>query len=311
MIAQMGDIFFEVLAPVLVMASLGAVVQRVRPLDVDTLVKLNLYVFVPVFLFVRIHESTLEWGQIGKIGLTVLIPMALLGAAIYPAMRKAKAAGTAIAAVVVGGLFFNAGNFGLAVSELAFGERGGEVQSLVVMFMNTTIFFVGYGILALAQGRGGWAVMGYFKLPMIYVIVAALAMREYDLRPLPWVSDALHTIAKGMVPVALVTLGAQLALRARWPNWKLITPVLFLKLAAMPAVTALVVVLLPGMWPWPGAQLILAAAGPTAVNTLLLTLELDGDADTAADCVFWTTVCSAASVTVVLSIILYAGGGPV
>lgn len=43
---------------------------------------------------------------------------------------------------------------------------------------------------------------------------------------------------------------------------------------------------------WPAQLLILTAAVPTAVNTLLMVLELGGDADLAADCVFWTTLLS-------------------
>jgi len=43
--------------------------------------------------------------------------------------------------------------------------------------------------------------------------------------------------------------------------------------------------------------LILTASVPTAVNTLLLTLELGGDADLAADTVFWSTIFSCFTIT--------------
>ena len=76
-----------------------------------------------------------------------------------------------------------------------------------------------------------------------------------------------------------------------------------------PAITAGLVWAL-GLWPWPGAVLILASAAPTAINTLLLTVELEGDTETAADCVFWTTLASAGTVTVVLTILDAMGGGP-
>ena len=57
------------------------------------------------------------------------------------------------------------------------------------------------------------------------------------------------------------------------------------------------------LWPWPGAQLVIAAAAPTAVNVMVLTKELEGDAPAAAHCVFWTTLASAATVTLVLALI--------
>ncbi|QNN22755.1 AEC family transporter [Planctomycetales bacterium ZRK34] len=310
MLESMQHILMSVLAPVLVIVAIGAVVQRWRRMNVKTLVQLNLYLFVPAFLYVRISQSTLSWTHIGGAALTVFGTIAVMALPIYYTLRTRRAAGNTIAAVVVGGLFFNAGNFGIPVAELAFGKPGGEVQALVVLFMNTSIFLLGYVALALAQGHGAKAALGYFKLPMIYAITAAFAVRETGYAPPAWVTTALQTIAGGMVPVALVTLGAQLVTRARWPRWKLIVPVMSLKLLIMPAVTAAIVWAL-GLWPWPGAQLILASAGPTAINTLLLTIELDGDAETAADCVFWTTLFCGITVTVVLSVLLALGGGPV
>ncbi|MGB7158466.1 MAG: AEC family transporter, partial [Tepidisphaeraceae bacterium] len=50
------------------------------------------------------------------------------------------------------------------------------------------------------------------------------------------------------------------------------------------------------LWPWPAELLILTAAVPTAVTTMLLTLELEGDTDLAADCVFWTTIVSCVTI---------------
>jgi hypothetical protein len=309
MLDSMRHILLNVIAPVLVIVTIGAVVQRWRQMSVKTLVQLNLYLFVPAFLYVRISQSTLSWTHIGGTAVAVFGTIAVMAPPIFFALRAKRASGNTIAAVVVGGLFFNAGNFGIPVAELAFGQSGGEVQALVVLFMNTSIFLLGYVALALAQGHGARAALGYFKLPMIYAIVAAFAVRETGYAPPAWLTGALGTIADGMVPVAAITLGAQLITRARWPRWKLIVPVMSLKLLIMPAVTALLVWLL-GLWPWPGAQLILASAGPTAVNTLLLTIELDGDAETAADCVFWTTLACGVTVTIVLSILLAMGGGP-
>ena len=312
-LAMAIDILLSVVMPVLVLVALGAAVGRAKKVDAQALVSLNLYLFVPAFLFTKVSTSDLSWIQIGKIGLVSLLPMAVLGAVLYGGMRLMKKPGSTIATVSVGGLFYNAGNFGIPIAVLAFGAAGGAVQALVVMFVNTAIFFFGYAILALAQGRGARAVLGYFKLPMIYALTAALIVRELNPTHQPWPGEvewlrkAIAMAGNAMVPIALVTLGVQLSLRARWPRWSLVGPVMFLKLLAMPLVTAGAVGLL-GMWPWPGAQLILAAAGPTAINTLLLTLELDGDADSAAECVFWTTVFCAVSVTLTLVLIRFYGG---
>ncbi len=310
MLHRMFAIFFDILAPMLFIVGLGALVHHFRAFQLQTMVRLNLYFFVPVFLFIRILESPLSWREIGGIGITVVVPMLLVGLPLYGILRRYGARGSTIAAMMVGGLLFNAGFVGIPVAELAYGPAGGQVQALVVMFINMMIFFVGYSVVALGQGHGVWsAISGYFRMPMIYAIGAALAMREMQWTVPGWIDTALQMIAAGMVPVALVTLGAQLAVRARWPVWRIVGPVIALKLLILPAVTAVVAWLL-GLWPWPAAQLILGAATPTAINTLLLTIELDGDADTVAECVFWTTLASALTLTLTLLCLDTLGAGP-
>ena len=144
---------------------------------------------------------------------------------------------------------------------------------------------------------------------MVYVLAIALLLRGSGITPPEPVAFAVHGVAEALVPLSLITLGAQLASQARVPKWRIVAPTVAIKLLAMPAMAALVVWWL-GLWPWPGAQLIVAAAGPTAVNTLLLAMEQDADVELAADCVFWSTLLAAFTVTLVLAIVRQQGGVP-
>ncbi len=314
MLAQAIDIFSLVLLPVLLVVALGAVVQKALTLDVSSLSKLNIYLLVPALLLVKVYESSLNWGQIAGIAAAVLLPMAILGVPLYLLLRRRRAAGTTTAAILIGGLVMNAGNFGLPVAELTYrtyglffpgmqrAEDGVAVQVLVVMMSSLTIWCLGYSVLALAKGDGLRGAVGYFKLPMIYVIAAGFLLRDTGVRMPGVLLEPLRMVGDAAIPVMLIILGAQLAQRARWPRWRIIGPVMAIKLALVPAVTAAVCWVM-GLWPWPAAQIVLGMAAPTAVNTLLLTLELDGDANLAADCVFWTTIASAVSVTAILMLL--------
>lgn len=309
MLAQAATLFAQVLLPILLIVGAGALVQRVHPLDITTLSKLQIYLFVPTFLFVRVFESTLTWGQIAGIAGAILLGKALLAVPLWALLKRLGASRGTTAVVLLSGVVYNAGNFGIPVAERAFGNAGGAVQALVLMMSNLTLWGIGYGLMVLIAGGGRGALWGYFRLPMLYVTIAAFLLRGLRV-PLPDpLLYALRLIADGLVPVALVTLGAQLAQQARWPRWRVIVPVLTLKLLVLPAIMAGVVWALK-LWPWPGAMLIVASAGPTAVNTLLLTLEQGGDAELAADCVFWTTLLSALTVTLVLALVKVLGGGP-
>lgn len=318
------EIFTRVVLPILVIVGLGVLIQRFWPMHVPTLSRLNIYLFVPTFLFMRVYESTLTGHQILGVVLGVLVPTAALGVPLWIILRRYQASGSAISALVVGGLIYNAGNFGLPLAELLYYSQrilfpgmqsqtdGPAVQALIVMMSNLLVWGGGYVIISLAHGGSVRQAMGYFRLPMIYVIITAFLLRwiknsffqGQEMLPV-WLLYPLRQISLGLVPIALVTLGAQLAQRARWPDWRLLGPTVLLKLFGLPAVTAAAVWLM-GLWPWPGAQLVIAAAAPTAINTLLLTLELQGDADTAADCVFWTTLLSPLSITAVLAGVIAA-----
>ena len=307
---QMVLLFGSVIVPILLIVALGATVQKFHPLDVGTLSKLQIYLLVPTFLFVRVFDSTLSWGQIAGIAGAVLLAKVVLGVPLGLLLWKLKVRRETLSVVLLSSAIFNAGNFGIPVAERAFGAQGGAVQALVVMVANLSVFFVGYTLLSLLSGQNvGQALLSYFRLPMSYTLVLALVLRGLHIQLPESVLYALNLLADGLVPLALLTLGVQLTQQARWPRWRAVIPVLVLKLLVLPAVMA-VIVWLFGLWPWPGAMLIVAAAGPTAVNTMLLTIEHKGDVELSADCVFWTTLLSAVTVTLILALVKAYGGGP-
>lgn len=296
------SILTNALLPILAIVGFGFGLQRWRPMESKTLVTLNLYFFVPVYLFVRVLDSTLSWLEIGKVGFLVLAPVAVLGVGCYFLLRQFSLSGDTIAALLVGGLFANCGNFGVPVAELAFGPKGGEVQAIIVLFANFSIFSIAYTMLAMGKGKSAGAILNYFRLPYFYCVVAALVIRDTGLSLPQWVKISCDAIAAGLVPMALATLGAQLASRARKPNWKLLSPTLVVKLAILPIASFLTVWML-GLWPWPGVVIVLASSAPTAINPLLLAMQLDGDTDTLSDCVFWSTLFSAITVAVWMAIL--------
>jgi predicted permease len=313
------SILLNILLPILVMAGLGAWLRWKFAVDLATLTKLNIYLFVPAFVFDKVANSRLPWADMGGVVLVTLIQVTTLGVIVWGIGRLFHVDRKTLCAVALAVMFYNSGNFGLPLAQLAYPgggagpgavKDGGAVQAFVVMVQNVLTFTLGLGIAASAHGAGiGRVLVRILRLPVLYVLAAALAARWWlDAAPgraLPTViAKPTEFLSAGLVPVALVTLGAQLAVRPRWPRWKPVALVLFLRLILGPAQMA---ALLWGfhrigrraldLWPWPAELLILTAAVPTAVNTLLLTLELDGDATLAADCVFWTTVFSCLTIT--------------
>lgn len=309
-LAQAGTLFGTVLVPVLLIVAGGALIQRFHRLEMQTLSKLQIYLLVPTFLFYYIYTSKLSLGDILGIAGTVLLAKFCLAVPLWFVLRKMQVPHQTLAVALLSSAVFNAGNFGIPVAVRAFGEAGGSVQAVIVMVSNLALWGVGYAAMAVITGKGiKNAIIAYLKLPMVYMLILAFGLRGLHIQlPEPILYSA-KLIADGLVALALLTLGAQLALQARWPRWKVVLPVVALKLLVMPVLTAGIVIAL-GLWPWPGAGIIVASAGPTAVNTMLLTMEQRGDVELAAECVFWTTLLSAITVTLVLAIVHLYGGFP-
>ena len=309
MLTEFGFLFGKVLLPILILVALGALLQKRHPVEVATLSNLQLYLFIPAFLFVHIADSTLSGAQIAGIAGAILLIQTLLALPLYGFLVWKRVPRETLAVVLLASVIFNAGNFGIPVAMRAFGKPGGEVQALVIMTANLSLWVLGYGLSAAITGGGWRAMTELFKLPILYILLLGLGVRATGLNLPEPLSYALHLVSDGLVPLALVTLGVQLATQWRRPRWRLILPVALFKLLCQPAIAALVVWWLR-LWPWPGAQLIVASAGPTAVNSIFLAIEQKGDVELAAECVFWTTLLSAVTVTVILAVVIRLGGVP-
>jgi predicted permease len=310
-LSQAGTLFATVLIPVLLIVIGGATVQRFHRLDMQTLSRLQIYLFVPVFLFYYVYTSKFSLRDMLGIAGAVLAAKLCLAVPLWIGLRRLKVSQRTVPVVLLSSAIFNAGNFGIPVAVRAFGDSGGAVQAIIVMVSNLSLWGMGYAAMSTMTGGGlKQAVEAYLKLPMLYILVLAFLLRTLHIALSEPILYSLKLIADGLVALALVTLGAQLALQARWPRWRVVLPVIALKLLVMPAV-ATAVVFAFGLWPWPGAGIILASAGPTAVNTLLLAIEQKGDIELAAECVFWTTLLSAVTVTLILTLLRVYGGVPV
>ena len=105
----------------------------------------------------------------------------------------------------------------------------------------------------------------------------------------------------------LVALGAQLARGARWRRWREVVPIAVVKLLALPSAHRRRGPTPSAYGPGPAPTSSSGAAAPTAVNTLILTIKLDGDAELTGDVVFWTTIFSGITVAGVIAVVTALG----
>lgn len=316
----LGSIITDVLLPILLMVGIGALVRWRFKLDVGTLSKLNLWIFSPAFIFDKVANSTLPWSAMGGVVVITLLQVIMLGAVVFSLGAAFKIPRKTITAMALGVMFYNSGNYGIPLAELAYPKQlalkdGAATQAFVVMCQNLLVFTV--GMYLASRDKPNMTFMGsiksVFSLPAVPVLTCAILARTYlQADPsyhLPvMVAKTTSYLSLGLVPISLVTLGAQLASSWRKPRWKPVLVVCFLRLVVGPIQMALMLFGFHklgffNLWPWPAELLIITSAVPTAINTLLLTIETDGDTDLAADCVFWTTLLSPFTLALTIAIV--------
>jgi predicted permease len=113
------------------------------------------------------------------------------------------------------------------------------------------------------------------------------------------INSSLNILATGTVPVALIALGAQMATLRSHPFSRALSLTLVLRLCIGPLIGFALVVLL-GIKGELAPAIIVSTSFPTAVNSALLAIEFDNEPDFAAASVFYSTLLSAVTVSLVI-----------
>lgn len=293
----------NIVLPVFIIILIGVILQRKFNLDLNTLAKLNLYFFVPSIIFVKLYEASYEdnmdllfWVILfNLIFIAIMLTIGWITASIMPLSREGR---TVVSNSIA---FYNSGNYGLPVNGLAFKNDpfAMSVQIIVLLMQNLLTFTYGVFLMRSVKGSKLQALLGYFKMPLFYAIIVAAFLNVMDWKmPTPiWTSAQF--ISDGMIAVALITLGAQVAsLSLRQIDWKIWISVI-LRLIVGPAI-GLGLIYLLGIKGIIAQALLISTAMPTSVNSAIIAQEYDNEPEFAARIVLLSTIMSAVTVTAVI-----------
>ncbi|MBC8107586.1 MAG: hypothetical protein H7Z14_13425, partial [Anaerolineae bacterium] len=183
------SILLNILGPILLMIALGALLRVKFGIDLPTLSKLNIYLLTPAFIFRHVAYSKLTWASMGGIVTITIVQVLTLGVLIWGIGRALRVSRKTLCAIALAVMFYNSGNYGLALAELAYpsdslasgaSKNGGAVQAFVVLVQNVLTFTVGLAIAASAT-KTNWKEI--FKklmhMPVLYMLTAALVARSW------------------------------------------------------------------------------------------------------------------------------------
>lgn len=295
----MLPIFAKVLLPIFVVVALGVALEHRARYDTGQLSRLSLYVLSPSLAFTSIVRSTLALDEVWTITAFSVVMFALvglLGEVVGRVMRLGVADRNAF---VLSTVLVNAGNMGLPIMLLAFGDAG--LERAVVFFVISALLTNTVGVMVACRGRGAVreAILSPFRLPLIYAAVLGLVLRLGNIEVPTALFRPFELMAAAAVPMLLLVQGMRLR-RLRLADAALpVALATAIKLVLTP-VLALAVASLMGIGGLTRLVVVVQSSMPTAVFATVLAIRFDVDSDVVAGSVAVSTLASVVTLTVLL-----------
>nr|WP_263314620.1 AEC family transporter [Mammaliicoccus sp. Marseille-Q6498] len=298
---EMLFILKNVLLPIFIMISLGYVLQKRVKLDLSTLAKLNINVFVPGFIFTKFYKANLAMNILLYIVIFFILYIAILYIIAYFTSKFQKLDKAKATTLNNSVLFFNSGNYGAPVNDLVFKSDPLAMSVQVIVLTLQNIFTFTYGVFAIQSVQIGKlkALLNYFKMPIIYALLLAIILNYNNIRIPDFLWTTVSYLSDAMIAIALLLLGAQIAnikLSFKWTNSYFY---IFIRLIVGPII-AFAIIKIMGLDGVIAQTLFIASAMPTSVNSSVIAQEYNNYPELAAEIVFLSTLFSAVTVVIVI-----------
>ncbi|HZB10471.1 MAG TPA: AEC family transporter [Rubrobacter sp.] len=300
------SVFAQVLLPILVVVASGYLLQRRLELDLQSVNRLSLYLLSPALIFSSLVQSRIEVTETLRIGAFMTLFVITIGAVTWLVAVLLQLDTIDRAALMLCVMFMNAGNYGLPAARFAFGQDGFDravlffvVQAILAQTLAIYIAGAGHG-----DRRGG--LVQLLRMPQIYAVLGALAVRFGGLRLDPVGEGILNDMFRGValvgdaaVPLLLIILGLQLAETGRISEGPKVALATVLRLGlSVPLAVGLSYLL--NLDELSTKLAVMLSSMPTAVNVTVLAIEFNLRPRFVSSAVVVSTAASVFTLTLIL-----------
>ncbi|GAB4452518.1 MAG: AEC family transporter [Anaerolineae bacterium] len=299
--SQILNIIFTIIAPIILVAGLGILLDRKIPFDSRTLSRLIIYLTSPALLFYSMANATMQANELLELlifAALVLVSSTVIGWLVTRAFNMPKLTASAFVLAVS---LTNIGNYGIPFNEFAFGRPG--LERALVITVVYGLYSHSMGVFLASWGRASIAhsLKNVVRVPGPYAATLGLMVNFWHI-PVPDMVMRVAFILQGAaVPLMLVLLGIQIGrVEFKGGQWGLVLGASALRLVGG-AVIGWAIATLMGLQGVSYQVAIIEAAMPTAVIATILATEFESD----AQLVSTITLVSTALSVITLSVLLY------
>jgi predicted permease len=295
-------LFAENLFPILAIAAAGFGIQRSLNINPRPISQIVFYIFTPALVFnLLLTTEILPSQMVRMVGFAIFI-MAVIGLISWGIGKVIRLDSKTASAVVLTSTFANTGNFGLSLTNFAFGEIG--LAWAVIYYITSALMINSAGVFIASAGSSKTrdAVFGLLKVPALYAVPIAFLLRSFHVDLPLMISRPIELLASATIPTMLIVLGMQIGQSGLPKKLKLISIPTVLRLIVSPliAITSAAIFGLEGASYQAG---ILEAATPVAVLTSIIAIEYDVDPDFVAGSILISTLLSPLTITPLISML--------
>ena len=274
-------VFAGTVLPVLAIAAVGYALGVVRDVDVEPLNTVTLYVLLPALIVHSLLTTPLGGGTALRLFAAIAAFTAVMLVVAYGAGRAVGETGPRLSALVLAAAFPNVGNFGIPVSEFAFGATGRTTAALFVAGQQVVLYTLGVYVASRGSTSARGAARQVVRLPLIYVVALALLVAHLGLVPPAdgTTMTTLELVGNASIPVFLVVLGLELEAADPATAALRTTPAVALKLLVAPVVGLAIAVAAGFEVPAVAHTFAVETAAPAAITPLALLVEFGGSDD--------------------------------
>ena len=296
---SLGDILFQVLAPIVILVATGYVLQRRLHLDTKSINRIVYFVLSPCLVYSTILTLSLDPSTTGRSVLFAGLHMLTMGVLAYLLVKKWRYQGGLASAFIITTILMNNGNYGLPLNLFAFGETGFG-YALVLFIFNAMVGGAVSIFLAIrGKSNGLVALRRTLVQPIIIAMALGVFSRFTHIAPTGSLMDMVDMAGQAAIPVFLLVLGMSLAQTDVRANLSPVLRLTSVRMLISPAI-ALGLAALVGLTGVAYSVAVMQASMPSAVNTIVITNEFDAAPDFTAGAVLMTTLTSLITLPILL-----------
>lgn len=286
-------LIIQTVIPVFLIILLGFIIGKYKKINTQPFINLIVYIAGPCLIFSSVSRSDINLADFSIIALAASGVILFLALIIFIIFKLTKSKKTGLYLPMTIG---NTGYLGYPVALFAFGIAG--LSRAVVYDMINSLFLFSLGIYLIHHKN---EIKEMFKLPLLYAVVIGLLFNLLKIPVPDIIFKPIEMIGTITIPLALLVLGCQLTKIKISSAKTALLASLFRVVGGF--LVALLIVKLFSITGLVRNIILIQAAMPSAVMTMILTAKYKRDSSLVASVVLMTTILGIVTIPLILWIL--------